>query len=28
VKLYKAGEPFITQPVADISQAVYQELGD
>lgn len=28
VKLYKAGEPFVTQPVADISQAVYQELGD
>jgi tetratricopeptide (TPR) repeat protein len=28
VKLYKSGEPFVTQPVADISQAVYEELGD
>ncbi len=26
VKLYKAGQPFHTQPVADISQAVYEEI--
>ncbi len=25
VKLYEAGEPFRTQPVADVSQAVYEE---
>jgi tetratricopeptide (TPR) repeat protein len=28
VKLYETGQPFRTQPVADISQAVYQELGE
>lgn len=28
VKMYEAGEPFRTQPVTDIAQAVYQEIGE
>lgn len=28
VKMYEAGEPFRTQPVTDISQAVYEEMGE
>jgi tetratricopeptide (TPR) repeat protein len=28
VRLYEAGEPFRTQPVADVSQAVYEETDD
>jgi tetratricopeptide (TPR) repeat protein len=28
VKMYEAGQPFRTQPVTDISQAVYQEMGE
>ena len=28
VKMYEAGQPFRTQPISDISQAVYQEISD